>query len=464
MRRLLIAALSLLLLLSLLPAGRASEALLYEIEVDVSSQITTIYRAGETTEQGIVRQMACSTGAYDHTPKGTFELIQWYASERSEWYWIKEYECYVRWPVRITEHFLFHSLPYTGKSEDKLDQKALSEMGKATSHGCIRLFTEDAEWIAKNCPNGTKCTILKSGDDRKDLLTLLLDGSYTEDRWESYDAFMGRTAPEDHVSASSTRLAIRELQWNLRSFGYYDGAQDGRWDTSLMLAVANASEAAGLPRCRTASPELMNALREGTLPVSTEYTLTEGMHGRQTAQLLHALKKLGYYTGTDSDVFTAELKEAVSLFAKVNELKDIADRTLQEAALAQAEAFSYPYSENYTLVLKSKTKITAKTNTAASLRKKEDTKSKRLKTIPKNTAVTVLKKGKKTTKVSYGGTTGYVKTGTLDFATRKILTAAYSCPEVAEVQRKLADMGLWTNEIDGIMTEELEKLIAKYRK
>ena len=67
------ALLALLCLLPLLCAARAEAA--YKIGVDIENQIVTVYRADDDGEDGIVRQMICSTGRSNRTPRGTFKLF-----------------------------------------------------------------------------------------------------------------------------------------------------------------------------------------------------------------------------------------------------------------------------------------------------------------------------------------------------------------------------------------------------
>ena len=106
MKRWLVAALTLLLVLSPLSA-LADYDMPYYIGVDITNQIVTIYR---TADGAIVRQMACSTGIEDNTPLGVFDLpAKQRDSERSEWYYLPEFKCYVKYATRVKNKFLFHS-------------------------------------------------------------------------------------------------------------------------------------------------------------------------------------------------------------------------------------------------------------------------------------------------------------------------------------------------------------------
>ena len=181
--------LCLALLIALL-SGCALAASPYAIEVDITNQIVTVYRAEAMSEGGIVRQMICSPGENECTPVGRFTLNQRNSAERTKWYAIPTYDCYVQYVTRIIGGYLFHSLPYAEKDEATLDTEAAALLGTPASHGCIRLRPEDAEWIAKNCPNGTPCHIYHSWEVDEGLRGLLLLHSYAEGgEWASYADF-----------------------------------------------------------------------------------------------------------------------------------------------------------------------------------------------------------------------------------------------------------------------------------
>lgn len=177
-------------LLFALISGGALAASPYAIEVDITNQIVTVYRAEDMSDSGVVRQMICSSGVNECTPVGYFKLNQRNSAERTKWYAIPTYDCYVQYVTRIIGGYLFHSLPYAEKDEATLDAEAAALLGTPASHGCIRLRPEDAKWIAKNCPNGTPCHIYHSRETDEGLRGLLLMQSYIDDgEWESYADF-----------------------------------------------------------------------------------------------------------------------------------------------------------------------------------------------------------------------------------------------------------------------------------
>ena len=181
-----------LLLALLLSHAAAEEAILYAVEVDLTNQITTVYRAEGREDRHIVRQMICSTGSggKDATPLGEFETETHYPEERGEWYWIKQYKVYVQYPTRFNGPILFHSIPYADKDLATIDRQALGELGEPTSHGCVRLRSEDAKWIALNCPDGTPVRVYESGERNEALRAQLLRRTYDAEAWRSYDTYL----------------------------------------------------------------------------------------------------------------------------------------------------------------------------------------------------------------------------------------------------------------------------------
>ena len=181
-----------LLFIALLMGYAAAEEILYTVEVDLTNQITTVYLVEGRENSDIVRQMICSTGTggEDATPLGEFEMKQHYPEERGEWYWIQKYQVYVQYPTRFNGPILFHSIPCAEKDISTIDLQAQSELGEPTSHGCVRLRSEDAKWIAENCPDGTIVRVYEGDSRDEELRAQLLRRTYDAEEWKSYDTYL----------------------------------------------------------------------------------------------------------------------------------------------------------------------------------------------------------------------------------------------------------------------------------
>jgi len=95
-------------------------------------------------------------------------------------------------------------------------------IGSNASHGCIRMFTRDAETLYKLVPNGTK-VVLEGGS--YGLLDTYLRPLRAGDR-------------NSHVVAVQDRL---------RALGYYSGSSDGIFGRGMQDAVRRARRDLGLP-------------------------------------------------------------------------------------------------------------------------------------------------------------------------------------------------------------------------
>lgn len=122
----------------------------FYIKVNYQENVVTIYIKDE--EGNFTRPykaMVCSTGTATPT-SGVYKM-----SDRGQWgmmvgrVWAQYYS-------RITGQILFHSVPYTTKSPNKLEYWEYDKLGTTASAGCVRLTVEDAKWIFENCPAGTQ--------------------------------------------------------------------------------------------------------------------------------------------------------------------------------------------------------------------------------------------------------------------------------------------------------------------
>ena len=229
------------------PPARAAGADEYRIDVDIANQIATVYRQSDGS---VARQMVCSTGADGTTPRGTFRLQKSRAADRSEWYFIGQYQCYVKYPTRIQGSILFHSLPYADMDMDTIDPQAVSQLllGEKASHGCVRLRWQDARWIAENCPDGTETHIFTGARDGRALRQLLLKGSYSAEDGADYEGFTEplRDAESDALSRGDAGEDVQALQNKLGLLGYFEGRLTGEYDTATAVAVMRWQIAQGL--------------------------------------------------------------------------------------------------------------------------------------------------------------------------------------------------------------------------
>ena len=229
----------------------------YRIEVDVANQITTVYR---TEDGSIARQMICSTGANDSTPRGTFHLQVSRPTDRKEWYFIGKYQCYVKYPTRIKGAYLFHSLPYEAKDLDSVDAEAEARLGSKASHGCVRLRWEDAQWIAENCPDGTETRIFTGAVNQSALRELLLRRSYRGRI--NYERFIAALSEEAHrtMRRGDSGEDVEALQRKLGELGCFSGKVSGEYDSATVVAISRYQTARGMAATGLATPALVERI------------------------------------------------------------------------------------------------------------------------------------------------------------------------------------------------------------
>ncbi len=304
--------------------AQTADADTYCVEVDVTNQITTVYRA---TDRRIVRQMLCSTGIENYTPLGTFRMEQTRPlTDRMEWYYITKFKCYVKFATRIKGGILFHSIPYARKDMQTIDQEALAQLGTKASHGCIRLLWEDARWISEHCPVGTTVKIFTGAAKKTALRDMLKVQGYTEDCKLTYRQFLD-ASPLETLSGvmgrGSSGEEVAALQERLIGLGFYEDDPTGIYDEATTLAVMRYQAAASETVNGVASRALLERIMTED-DITAEYaTLTPGCEGPLVAKLQLAMASIGYYEGSIDGFFDNRLIAAVSDYCASNGLQAV---------------------------------------------------------------------------------------------------------------------------------------------
>ncbi len=120
---------------------------LTSVEVNQSAQLVTVYGKTESGVVEPVKYMLCSTGVGWRTPNGTFRVNPL----GNDWYYFSSSNCFVRYCSQITGNICFHSLVFNGNTNNTLSRSAYDAIGTMASHGCIRLFVDDAKFIHQYC-------------------------------------------------------------------------------------------------------------------------------------------------------------------------------------------------------------------------------------------------------------------------------------------------------------------------
>ena len=129
----------------------------YYIVVYTGSQSVVVYGKDSTGAYSkIIKKFTCSTGNKKSSPtrKGVYAV-------RTKYKW-KELMggVYGQYSCGISPDYLFHSVPYAAKDPSTLYDASYNNLGRAVSHGCIRLCVRDAKWIYDNVPIGTQVNVV----------------------------------------------------------------------------------------------------------------------------------------------------------------------------------------------------------------------------------------------------------------------------------------------------------------
>lgn len=463
------------------PAAEAASS--YYIKVDIKNQITTVYRS---SDDAVVRQMICSTGTGNNTPRGTFSITTRTSTDRKPWYYLSKYKCYVKYATRITGPILFHSLPYNSKNMDDIDTTALKRMGKKASHGCVRLYWEDAKWIAENCPNGTKVRIFDNGSSKTSLKKLLKNESYSIDSGLTYAQFKAsdyKTSEEGAYGRGATGDEITALQNRLLSLGFFSASITGTYDNGTISAILRYQAATGREQTGITSAELYDEIMSQTSVLGNYVTYTENMSGPVVEKLQTTLNRIGLYSGPIDGVYSSEMAQAVNIFCHCAGItpSTSATPTIQTKAESFLADLNATFGEdNFDILLNVTVADCAKTKKANTrLYKKASTSSSRLKTISRGKKVTLLSRGSKWSKVKYGGKTGYILNSYLTFYQTTSYSAAWGIPAntigektlntlcmgdaVAALKQRLNALGFFPGNITPLYNTGLETAVKAYQ-
>ncbi len=118
------------------------------INVDLSEQKVYIYY-----KNSLLKTFLCSSGkAETPTPVGNFKT-----TEKIYYSYVARFEQAAYYWTRFYGSYLFHSVPYDKEGNILIEE--LQKMGNPASHGCVRLYLEDAKWLYDNLPLGVSVNI-----------------------------------------------------------------------------------------------------------------------------------------------------------------------------------------------------------------------------------------------------------------------------------------------------------------
>ncbi len=180
----------------------------YRVVVDLRYQLVIVFEKDAQGQYLIpVRYMVCSSGGNGNsTPTGTFKS----GDHKVRFGLFVNDNVYGQYWTQITGRIYFHSLLYSARNAKTYTTSSYKNLGKAASHGCVRLLVPDARWLYYNIAPGTEVEV-RYGNKGNEILQSIKDrmvrAPLPEDRpnlkageiphtdvW-SIDAFAGKTEP-----------------------------------------------------------------------------------------------------------------------------------------------------------------------------------------------------------------------------------------------------------------------------
>jgi len=192
------------------PGYRLNEdAAKYRLYLNVPQQVLTAYAMDEEGEYTrIVRRMLCTTGkSGSSTPTGTYAMD---AKEQFGKFSNFDNE-YARYWTQVVRGIYMHSIMFRSRDVASLKESPYNALGKRASHGCIRLYVEDAKWIYYHCPQGTLITIGKyepvpvSDAEKKGITSTMSYEEYLDFQAKYYDP-MSASYPNAWVTVEEAQL------------------------------------------------------------------------------------------------------------------------------------------------------------------------------------------------------------------------------------------------------------------
>lgn len=402
----------------------------YWVDVDLVNQIVTVHANND--DNTIVMQCLCSSGAKGATPTGTYRMPpKKRDTERTEWFHFRAYGGYARYATRIYMDVMFHSLLYSRPSESYINQESVENLGRAVSHGCIRLRWEDAKFIAENCPVGTKVKIHRKNERDEELRDLLFQSSYHAESGQSYNSFLGIPDDPGTLGKNSTGEAVRELHLKLRDLGIYTDKITDKYTLGTVRAVREAQTLLGMEPTGTATVEFQQAITQPDAPSAMNVTLRHGDSGPAVRGLQRNLQALMLYEGDIDGVYDVDVTEAVRTFQNAYGFGEdgVADPTLQKAVYYESvrvQALAASQS-SCRMELRSKDIYMGKVKceVGIKLRKEPSTESESLMSLRNGVTVIGLEYGPTWSKVMKSGEIGYVMNTYMEYYSKTTLAITY---------------------------------------
>ena len=165
----------------------------YYILLDLKNQIVTVFEKDQNGEYTkVVRRFICTTGRTKldpedpedkgtPTPKGIYKI-----GGRERFGEFTAFRgTFAQYWTQIVGGVFFHSIMYSERDVNTLQSGAFRSLGNNISHGCVRLYVEDAKWLYYYAAPGTTINVSTTEPSNRALTKLLK----TKLSFSDYNAF-----------------------------------------------------------------------------------------------------------------------------------------------------------------------------------------------------------------------------------------------------------------------------------
>jgi len=165
----------------------------YYILLDLKNQFVTVFEQDELGKYTkVVRRFICTTGRTKidpeipddkgtPTPKGVYKI-----GGRERFGKFAAFGgTYARYWTQIVGGVYFHSIMFSRRDLDTMQSSAFRNLGNNVSHGCVRLYVEDAKWLYYYACPGTTIEVSTNEPKNRDITKMLK----TQMPFSEYDDF-----------------------------------------------------------------------------------------------------------------------------------------------------------------------------------------------------------------------------------------------------------------------------------
>lgn len=213
----------------------------FYVLLDLNNQIVFVYERdanGEYTK--LVRCFLCTTGRTEvdetdpedvatPTPRGVWKIggrerFGKFANFANE---------YARYWVQIVGSIFFHSIMFGNRTVNSMKSGAYAKLGQNVSHGCVRLYVEDARWLYYYACPGTTIEVStsqpKNGKLKKALKSKL--------SFRAYNAFQKTITDDPELPNDKAWVTVENARLKKGSGDTFDTVARLALDTELEVLM-----------------------------------------------------------------------------------------------------------------------------------------------------------------------------------------------------------------------------------